>query len=78
MSVMKPSWLKLKKPLKVKADAEGIWILSVQTPGARYDAHTITLTDGKEVKELTNIDNFLLSKKFFLLSENIMIKPIAI
>lgn len=50
-----PSWLKLKKPLKVKADAEGMWILSVQTPGASYDAHTITITDGKEVKELTNI-----------------------
>ena len=50
-----PSWLKLKKPLKVKADAEGMWILSVQTPGASYEAHSITITDGKEVKELTNI-----------------------
>ena len=50
-----PSWLNLKKPLKVKADAEGMWILPIPTPGASYDAHTITITDGKEVKELTNI-----------------------
>ena len=45
----------MKKPLKIKADAEGMWILPVQTPGASYDAHTITITAGKEVKVLTNI-----------------------
>ena len=50
-----PSWLGLKKPLKVKADAEGFWILPVQTLPASYDAHTITIQAGKEVKELTNI-----------------------
>ena len=50
-----PSWLNLKKPLKVKADAEGFWILPVQTLPASYDAHTITIQAGKEVKELTNI-----------------------
>ena len=44
-----------KKPLKVKADAEGFWILPVQTLGASYEAHTITIKAGKEVKELTNI-----------------------
>ena len=43
------------KPVKVKADAEGFWILPVQTLGASYDAHTITIKSGKEVKELTNI-----------------------
>ena len=50
-----PSWLGLKKPLKVKADAEGFWILPVQTLPASYDAHTITIQAGKEVKELNNI-----------------------
>ena len=44
-----------KKPLKVKADAEGFWILPIQTLAASYDAHTITIKAGKEVKELTNI-----------------------
>ncbi len=50
-----PSWLGLKKPLKVKADAEGFWILPVQTLAASYDAHTITISCKKEVKELKNI-----------------------
>ena len=50
-----PSWLNLKKPLKVKADAEGFWILPVQTLGASYDAHEITISYKKEVKKLTNI-----------------------
>ena len=44
-----------KKPLKVKADENGFWILPVQTLPASYDAHTITIKAGKEVKELTNI-----------------------
>ena len=50
-----PSWLNLKKPLKAKADAEGFWILPVQTLAASFDAHTITIQAGKEVKELKNI-----------------------
>ena len=50
-----PSWLGLKKPLKAKADAEGFWILPVQTLAASYDAHTITISCKKEVKELKNI-----------------------
>ena len=50
-----PSWLNLKKPIKVKADAEGFWILPVQTLAAGYDAHTITISCKKEVKELTNV-----------------------
>ena len=50
-----PSWLGLKKPLKVKADTEGFWILPVETKAAGFDAHTITIQAGKEVKELTNI-----------------------
>ena len=49
------SWLNSKKPVKVKADAEGFWIYPVQTLAASYDAHTITIKAGKEVKELTNI-----------------------
>ena len=44
-----------KKPLKVKADAEGFWILPVQTLAASYDTHSITIKAGKEIKELTNI-----------------------
>ncbi|MBE6175034.1 MAG: sialate O-acetylesterase [Rikenellaceae bacterium] len=50
-----PSWLNLKKPLTVKADAEGFWILPVKTLAAGYDTHTITIKAGKEIKELTNI-----------------------
>ncbi len=50
-----PSWLGLKKPLKVKADAEGFWILPVQTLAAGYDAHTITISCKKEVEVLENV-----------------------
>ena len=50
-----PSWLGLKKPLKVKADAEGFWILPVQTLAPGFDAHTITIQAGKEVKTLENV-----------------------
>ena len=49
-----PSWLG-GKPIKVKANEEGLWILPVQTLGASYDAHSIVIKAGKEVKELTNI-----------------------
>ena len=50
-----PSWDNNKKPIKVKADAEGFWILPVQTLPASYNAHSIIIKAGKEVKELTNI-----------------------
>jgi sialate O-acetylesterase len=50
-----PSWLNLKKPLKVKADAEGFWILPVQTQAASFDPHTITISCKKEVKVLENV-----------------------
>ena len=49
------SWLNSKKPAKVKADENGFWIYPVQTLAASYDAHTITIKAGKEVKELSNI-----------------------
>ena len=49
------SWINSKKPLKVKANEEGLWILPIQTLAASYDAHSITIKAGKEVKELTNI-----------------------
>ena len=50
-----PSWLNLKKPLKVKADAEGFWILPVETPAGGYTAHTITISYKKEEKVLENV-----------------------
>ena len=50
-----PSWLGLKKPLKVKADAEGFWILPVETQAASFDPHTITISCKKEVKVLENV-----------------------
>ena len=50
-----PSWLNLKKPLKVKADAEGFWILPVETQAASFDPHTITISCKKEVKVLENV-----------------------
>ena len=50
-----PSWLGLKKPIKVKADAEGFWTLPVETPAGGYTAHTITIKAGKEEKVLENV-----------------------
>ena len=50
-----PSWDNSNKPIKVKADAEGLWILPVQTLAASYEPHTITIKAGKEVKVLENI-----------------------
>ncbi len=50
-----PSWLNLKKPVKVKADAEGFWIYPVETPAGGYTAHTITISCKKEVKVLENV-----------------------
>lgn len=50
-----PSWLNVKKPLKVKANEEGFWILPVQTLAAGYTPYTITIKAGKEIKELKNI-----------------------
>ena len=47
-----------KKPLKVKADENGFWILPVQTLAASYDAQTITIKAGKEVKAHTLIYSF--------------------
>ena len=50
-----PSWDNNSKPIKVKADAEGFWILPVQTLAAGFDTHTITISCKKDVKELKNI-----------------------
>ncbi len=44
-----------KKPMKVKADENGFWILPVQTLSAGYEAHTITISCKKEVKVLENV-----------------------
>ncbi|MBQ5693618.1 MAG: hypothetical protein IIV72_09205 [Alistipes sp.] len=43
------------KPMVVKADAEGVWIVPVAVPAASFDAHTITIKAGKEVRTLKNI-----------------------
>ena len=43
------------KPVKVKADAEGFWILPVQTLAAGYEPHTITIKSGKVVEVLENV-----------------------
>ena len=43
------------KPVTVKADAQGVWIAPVAVPAASFDAHTITIKAGKEVRTLTNI-----------------------
>jgi len=45
----------VKQPVKVKADAEGFWILPVQTLAPSYDPHTITIKSGSEVKVLENV-----------------------
>ena len=41
--------------LATKADKEGYWCVSVQTPAASYDAHTVTIVAGKESRTLSNI-----------------------
>ena len=43
------------KPVSVKADAEGVWIVPVAVPAASFDPHTITIKCGKEVVTLSNI-----------------------
>lgn len=43
------------KPIKVKANKDGLWMAQIQTPAAGYQAHSMTIKSGKEVKELTNI-----------------------
>ena len=50
-----PSWDNNPKPIKVKADAEGFWILPIETLAASFDAHTLTISCKKEVKVLENI-----------------------
>ena len=41
--------------LATKADKEGYWCVSVQTPAASYDKHSVTIVAGKESKTLNNI-----------------------
>ena len=43
------------KPISVKADAEGVWIVPVAVPAASFDPHTVTIKCGKEVVTLSNI-----------------------
>lgn len=43
------------KPVTVKADAEGVWIVPVAVPAASFDPHTVTIKAGKEVRTLQNI-----------------------
>ena len=43
------------KPVQVKADAEGVWIVPVAVPAASFDPHTVTIKCGKQVVTLKNI-----------------------
>lgn len=43
------------KPMQVKADKEGFWIVPLQTTAASFAPHTIVITAGKERAELNNI-----------------------
>ena len=43
------------KPVSVKADAEGVWIVPVAVPAASFDPHTVTIKCGKEIVTLSNI-----------------------
>ena len=43
------------KPVTVKADAEGVWVVPVAVPAASFNPHTVTIKAGKEVRTLTNI-----------------------
>ena len=40
------------KPVQVKADAEGVWIVPVAVPAASFDPHTVTIKCGKQVVTL--------------------------
>ena len=42
------SWLKSK--LKTKADSNGDWSVKVQTPEGSFSKHTITFSDGEELR----------------------------
>ncbi|MBQ2423619.1 MAG: hypothetical protein II262_02355, partial [Alistipes sp.] len=43
------------KPVTVKADAQGVWIVPVAVPAASFDPHSITIKCGKQVVTLNNI-----------------------
>ena len=50
---LRTSWNKSKQ--KVKADDNGRWEFTVQTPAASFTPQTITLSDGDETRVLTNV-----------------------
>lgn len=37
------------------ADAEGNWLISIKTPKASYDTHSITISEGKDKMTVNNI-----------------------
>lgn len=43
------------KPVSVKADKDGLWIVPMQTPAASFEPVTVTVTAGKESRTLKNI-----------------------
>lgn len=47
-----PDWT---SAVNVKADQNGFWQAGIQTSGASYDAHTVTVACGKESKTFQNI-----------------------
>lgn len=65
-----PSWS--GKKIKVKADKDGNWIASVQTPEASYTEHSIVISDGEELK----ISNILVGEVWFCGGQSNMEMPL--
>lgn len=55
-----------------KSDKEGKWLISIPTPSASYTAHTLTISDGEEVK----LNNVLIGEVWFTSGQSNMEMPL--
>lgn len=68
--IIRPSWN--REVYKVTADAEGKWVAKIQTPTASYQAYTISISDGEEVK----LNNVLVGEVWFCSGQSNMEMPL--
>ena len=55
-----------------KSDKEGKWLISIPTPSASYTSHTLTISDGEEVK----LNNILIGEVWFTSGQSNMEMPL--
>lgn len=67
---VRPSWN--REVYKVTADAEGKWVVKIQTPTASYQTYTISISDGEEVK----LNNVLVGEVWFCSGQSNMEMPL--